>query len=158
MSTNGPFRYAVGNLERQVVPAHQHYQTRLRGHFEARGVTAKWEQDFVDVRWEMGGVTWIGEVKLTQYLTPAEAFRAALGQLLVYGATQFTEPPRMVMFLDHSPGERLLRLAERLGVAVVVETALGVFELHSAPLDCEFAQMFPIATGSEAKRGGTQDQ
>jgi hypothetical protein len=100
---------------------------RLRAHFEAVGVAAEWARDFIDVRWERGGETWIGEVKLTRYLMAAEAFRAALGQLLVYGATQFTEPPRMVMFLDQSPGERLLRLAERLGVAVVVETVVGCF-------------------------------
>ena len=116
---------------------------RLRAHFEAHGIAAEWERDFIDVRWEHAGQTWIGEVKLTQYLTAAEAFRAALGQLLVYGAIQFTEPPRMVMFLDQSPGEPLLRLAERLGVAVVVETSLGIFELQSTPMDSELTRMFP---------------
>lgn len=109
------YRYALGTAERQVVPAHQHYQMRLRAHFEARGISAEWERDFIDVRWEHAGQMWIGDVKLTRYLTAAEAFRAALGQLLVYGATQFSEPPRMVMFLDQSPDGRLLRLAERLG-------------------------------------------
>jgi hypothetical protein len=71
----------------------------------------------------------IGEVKLTRYLTASEAFRVALGQLPVYAATHFPETPRMVMFLDQSPEDRLLRLAEQLGVAVVVEKTLGVFEL-----------------------------
>ena len=66
------------------------------------------------------------------YLSAAEAFRTALGQLLVYGATHFSEAPRMVMFLDQTPGERLLRLADTLGIAVVVETTPGVFELRSA--------------------------
>ena len=94
------YRYALGTAERQVVPAHQHYQMRLRAHFEAQGISAEWERDFIDVRWEHGRETWNGEVKLTRYLTASEAFRAALGQLLVYGATQFTEPPRMVMFLE----------------------------------------------------------
>ena len=98
---------------------------RLRAHFEAQGVSAEWERDFIDVRWEHGGVTWIGEVKLTRYLSAAEAFRTALGQLLVYGATHFSEAPRMVMFLDQTPGERLLRLADTLGIAVVVETTPG---------------------------------
>ena len=79
------YRYVLGTAERQVVPAHQHYQMRLRAHFEARGVSAEWERDFIDVRWERDGQTWIGEVKLTRYLTPAEAFRVALGQLLVTG-------------------------------------------------------------------------
>jgi hypothetical protein len=152
------YRYALGTAEREVVPAHQHYQMRLRAHFEAHRISAKWELDFVDVRWEHAGQTWIGEVKLTRYLTASEAFRAALGQLLVYGATQFSEPPRMVMFLDQTPGEALLRLAERLGVAVVVETALGMFELHSAPLDAELTRMFPAARGSDAKRGGAPNR
>jgi hypothetical protein len=97
-------------------------------------------------------------VKLTRYVTTAEAFRAALGQLLVYGATQFTEPPRMVMFLDQSPGEALLRLVERLGVAVVVETVLGGFELSSSTTDSLLARMFPAATASDAMRGGTQNR
>jgi hypothetical protein len=105
------YRYALGTAERQVVPAHQHYQMRLRAHFEALGISAEWERDFIDVRWEHAGETWIGEVKLTRHLTAAEAFRAALGQLLVYGATQFLESPRMVMFLDAVPRESLRRLA-----------------------------------------------
>jgi hypothetical protein len=125
------------------VPAHQHYQMRLRAHFEAHGISAEWERDFVDVRWEHAGQTWIGEVKLTRYLTAAEAFRAALGQLLVYGATQFSEPLRMAMFLDAIPAEPLLSLAERLGVAVIVEMATGRFELRSRTEDQEFAKLFP---------------
>jgi hypothetical protein len=149
------YRYALGTAERQVVPAHQHYQMRLRADFEARGISAEWERDFVDVRWEHAGQTWIGEVKLTRYLTTAsEAFRAALGQPLVYGATQFTEPPRMVMFLDQSPGERLLRLAERLRVAVVVETVLGGFELQAAPLDSVLVRMFPAIASNRSTSAG----
>jgi hypothetical protein len=151
------YRYALGT-ERQVVPAHQHYQMRLRAHFEAHGLEAEWERDFIDVRWEHGGRTWIGEVKLPRYLTAAEAFRAALGQLLVYGATQFVEPPRMVMFLDQSPGEALLRLAERLGVVVVVETVLGAFELQARPLDSVLTRMFPAATASDGKRRGASSR
>jgi hypothetical protein len=64
----------------------------------------------------------------------------------------------MVMFLDQSPAEPLLRLGERLGVAVVVETSLGVFEVHSAPVDSELARMFPAVTGSDAKREGTPNR
>ena len=79
---------------------------------------------------------------MTGCLSVEEAFRAALGQLLVYGATHFSEAPRMVMFLDQSPEDRLLRLADRLGVAVVVEVSLGVFELRSAPRDSELARVF----------------
>jgi hypothetical protein len=41
--------------------------------------------------------------------------------------------------MERSP---LLRLTERLGVAAVVETAVGVFELHSAPLDARLVRLF----------------
>ena len=64
----------------------------------------------------------------------------------------------MVMFLDQSPREAPLRLAERLDGAVVIETPLGVFELHSTPLNSDLTRMFTAATASDAKRGGTQDQ
>ena len=64
----------------------------------------------------------------------------------------------MVMFLDRSPGEQLLRLAERLGIVVVVEAALGIFELHSAPLDSELVRMFAAVTGSDPKRGETPNR
>jgi hypothetical protein len=136
------FRYVLGTLERQVVPAHQHYQMRLRGFLEARGVAADWERDFIDVQWQRAGQTWIGEVKVTRYLTVEEAFRAALGQLLVYAAKRFPVPPRLVMFLDQTPEESLLRLAMRLDIAVVVESAPGEFELRSESGDTHLASLF----------------
>ena len=47
------------------------------------------------------------------------------------------------MFLDQKPGEPLLRLAERLGVAVVVETALGRFELQPTSGESQLRGIFP---------------
>jgi hypothetical protein len=49
----------------------------------------------------------------------AQAFRAALGQLLEYGHLLFTEPPNLVMFLDQQPDERRLQLATKLNIAIV---------------------------------------
>jgi hypothetical protein len=40
----------------------------------------------------------IGEVKLTAYLSRDEAFRTALGQLLVCAFCQLLHPPVMVMW------------------------------------------------------------
>ena len=90
----------------------------------------------------MGGITWIGEVKVTRTLSVEEAFRAALGQLLVYGATQFSEVPRMAMFLDATPREQLLRLAEGLGIAVIVETSLGQFRCQARTEDGPLTKLF----------------
>ena len=108
------------------------------------------------MRWEHGGLTWIGEVELTRYLSVGEAFRAALGQLLVYRATHFSEAPGMVMFLDQSQ-ERLMQLAERLEVAVVVEASLGVFELRLRHWIPTWLECSPAATGPVTTLGGAPD-
>jgi hypothetical protein len=42
----------------------------------------------------------IGEIKVTRNLTLAQAFRAALGQLLEYGHLLFAEPPHLIIFLS----------------------------------------------------------
>ena len=42
------------------------------------------EKDFVDVSFSASRQDFIGEIKVTRYLTLAQAFRAALGQLLDY--------------------------------------------------------------------------
>ena len=41
------------------------------------------EKDFVDLRFEFGGETYIGEIKVTTTLRLEEAFRTALGMLFV---------------------------------------------------------------------------
>ena len=93
--------------------------------------------------WEADGSRWIGEIKVTRYLSVDEAFRTALGQLLVYANTQFSAPPTMVMFLDRIPREALLRLAERLSIAVVVESASGAFALRTVTSSSELERLFP---------------
>jgi len=42
------------------------------------------EKDFVDVSFSVDEQDFIGEIKVTRNLTLAQAFRAALGQLLDY--------------------------------------------------------------------------
>ena len=98
---------------------------RLGQFLTAKSVDAEWERDYVDVRFTLDGQLFIGEIKVTGYLRLEEAFRIALGQLLVYAHTKFASPPRMVMFLDRRPSDALLRLAATLRVAVVVEHEPG---------------------------------
>jgi hypothetical protein len=125
--TKRAFQYVLGDLERHVNPAHHNYQARLKTYLQSRGVAAEFESDFVDVRWMQDGQSVIGEVKVTGYLTLDQAFRAALGQLLVYAHLQFEEPPLMVMFLDSQPDDKRLALAKRLGVVVIAETTPNSF-------------------------------
>jgi hypothetical protein len=125
--TKRAFQYVLGELERYVNPAHYNYQHRLSKHLEHRGVTAEFERDFVDVRWNQDGRPVIGEVKVTGYLSLDQAFRTALGQLLFYAHLQFDEPPLMIMFLDREPDDKRLALARRLGVVVIAETTPSSF-------------------------------
>ncbi len=115
------FSYALGRLDRTVNSAHHDYQIRLRKFLDGRGITAEWERDYVDVRFWLDGRLFIAEIKVTTYLRLDEAFRTALGQLLVYGHTKVREPHSLVMFLDARPSSALLELAGRLEIAVVVE-------------------------------------
>jgi hypothetical protein len=68
------FSYALDRLDRVVVPARHNYQVQLKAWLEARGVTAEWERDFIDVQFALAGERYIGEIKVTGYLRAEEAF------------------------------------------------------------------------------------
>jgi len=76
------YDYALGMVGRTVIPAHHNYQVRLRRFLLARGVEANMEKNFVDVDFKLEGEHYIGEIKVTTYLTPQQAFRAAVGQVI----------------------------------------------------------------------------
>jgi hypothetical protein len=113
------YSYVLGTAERTVVPEHQNYQVRLTKFLADRGVRAEMEKDFVDVSFSAGGQDFIGEIKVSRNLTLAQAFRAALGQLLDYG-NLLQKPPAMIMLLDQTLDQRRLKLASMLKIAVVV--------------------------------------
>jgi len=71
--------YVLGDLQRTLVPAHQNYQFRLKGFLSGKNAVVEWERDFVDVRFTLDGRLFIGEIKVTTYLTLDEAFRTAIG-------------------------------------------------------------------------------
>ena len=104
-----------------MIPAHYNYQVGLRRFLEARGVKPNMEENFVDVGFTLDGDHYIGEIKVTTYLTPQQAFRTAVGQVLEYAHLAFKRTPQMMIFLDHSPDERRVALAEKLGIAIVVK-------------------------------------
>jgi len=137
------FAYAVGAANRTVVPAHYNYQVRLQRFLGGKGVQAEWERDFVDVRFEIDGRLFIGEIKVTSYLTLDEAVRSALGQLLFYGHMQFEVVPGLVMLLDRSPDAKRLALATALNVSVVVEREAEVFELLNPEVAPALLAAFP---------------
>ena len=106
---------------------------------------SEWERDYVDVRFWQNGQLFIGEIKVTAtgYLRLDEAFRTALGQLLVYGHTKFDEPPGLVMFLDrHLDDGKLLNLATALSIGVVAEEKEHYQLLNPAAIPT-LASLFP---------------
>jgi hypothetical protein len=124
------YSYVLGTAERTVIPEHQNYQVRLSQFLKGRNITAEMEKNFVDVSFSVDGESFIGEIKVTRNLTLAQAFRAALGQLLEYGHLLFAEPPNLIMFLDQKPDERRLQLASVLSIAVVVGDGEGFVLLN----------------------------
>jgi len=98
--------YALGLLERTVVPGHYNYQVRLKQFLSKKAIVPEFERDFVDVYFILKGVQFIGEIKVTGFLGLSQVFRVALGQLLEYAHLRFDSPPQMVMFLDTAPDPR----------------------------------------------------
>jgi hypothetical protein len=136
------YSYVLGTAERTVNPEHQNYQVRLRQFLKNRGVTAEMEKNFVDVSFSVKGESYIGEIKVTRNLTLAQAFRAALGQLLEYAHLLFSELPRMVMFLDQKLDDRRLRLASVLKIAVVMGNDTGFVLLNPEAADLHLKKIF----------------
>jgi len=136
--------YALGSLERTLVPGHHNYQVRLKKFLIAKGITPEFEKDFVDVAFSHAGERFIGEIKVTGFLGLNQAFRVALGQLLEYAHLRFKDPPRMVMFLDRNPDSRRLALANKLLIFVVVEDENGNFSLFNPEITPSLRSIFGV--------------
>jgi len=133
--------YALGRVERTMVPAHHNYQVRLRTHLESRKVTAVWEKNFVDLEFTLDGQVHIGEVKVTTTLRLEEAFRAALGQLIEYSHLRYKSAPVMTMFLDARLDSQRLGVATKFGIAVVCEVD-GAYELQNPGVSQLLGRLF----------------
>ena len=57
------------------------------------------ERDFIDVAFVLSD-PYIGEIKVTQNLSIAQAFRSAFGQVVEYRYLRSTNNPKMIVFLD----------------------------------------------------------
>jgi hypothetical protein len=122
------YQYALGGLDRTVVPEHYNYQVQLKQYLTEKGLQPEFERHFLDVSFEIDRQRFIGEIKVTRFLTISEAFRTALGQLLEYAYTKFDRPPRMIMFLDAPLDSPRVKLARQLGISVVIREH-GTFQL-----------------------------
>jgi hypothetical protein len=124
------FSYVIGRHETTVNKEHLAYQIRLKTFLESKGLAPKFERDYIDVEFSIGNDSFIGEVKVTNWLSIAEAFRIALGQILDYAYTRRTDEHRLMIFLDKDLDDsRRLELASKLQVSVVIEREKGTFEL-----------------------------
>lgn len=115
------FSYALNRTSREVNPCHHNYQIRLREYLAAKGVSAAWERDHIDVEFSFGSQLFIGEIKTTNYLTPEEAFRIAIGQILFYAETKYDKRPSPLVMFDCEVDKVWVALASRLGIGVVSE-------------------------------------
>ena len=115
------YNYVVGADQRTVLPAHHNYQVSLKRFLQGEERDVEFEKDFVDVTFTVEEKTYIGEIKVTTYLSVSEAFRTALGQLLEHAHLGPHGQPGMVMFLDQPVDSGRIQLATKLGIAVVVQ-------------------------------------
>jgi Domain of unknown function (DUF3427) len=144
------FSYVLGEPNRTVNPAHQHYQVDLKSYLHAKHIKPELEKDFVDVGFWVNGMHFIGEIKVTNCLTPAEAFRIAIGQVLEYSWIKVPDRPRMIVFLDQEISQPRVSLASRLEIALVVKSG-DDFLLLNPEVSPELRAVFsPIAKAAGA--------
>jgi len=136
------FSYVIGRQTRTVNRVHRKYQIQLRDFLRGRGVKLDFEGDFIDVSFSLDGNDYLGEVKVTNWLSTAEAFRIALGQILDYGSASKTESPRLIIFLDKELDARRIKLASALGVAIVISNQKKRFALENPNIDPALAGLF----------------
>ena len=144
------YSYALGEPNRIVNPAHQHYQVDLKRHLNAKHVKPELERDFVDVGFWVKDQHFIGEIKVTNCLSPAEAFRIAIGQVLEYSWIKVDDHPKMIIFLDQEIDEVRVSLASRLEIAVVIRSG-DDFLLLNPEVSPELQAVFsPVAKAASA--------
>ena len=137
------FFYSVGRHEVEVNLWHREYQKRLKAFLKAQRVQAEFEKNYVDVSFSLGSDLFLGEVKLTNWLTIGEAFRIALGQILDYDCLGRTKSAGLVIFLDQEVKDRQrIELATRLGVAIVFERDSGIFILQNPEVNALLKELF----------------
>lgn len=137
------FSYVIGKHERTVNKEHLAYQIRLKKFLESKGLTPKFEDEYIDVEFSVGSDSFMGEVKVTNWLSVAEAFRIALGQILDYACTRRTDGFGLIIFLDTElDNPRRLKLASGLRVSVVVEQKKGEFVLQNRGVSKKLEELF----------------
>jgi len=137
------FSYVIGRGERNVNLFHLKYQMRLEEFLKSKGLAPSFEKDYIDVQFLLGSDHFIGEVKVTNWLSVDEAFRIALGQILDYAHTRRADKPGLIIFLDKNvDDERRLSLATTLGIAVVVERSKGDYEILNPKVSESLASLF----------------
>jgi hypothetical protein len=137
------FSYVIGRHETTVNKQHLAYQIRLENFLKSKGLAPKSEQDYIDVEFSILNDSFIGEVKVTNWLSIAEAFRLALGQILDYAYTRRTEKHGLIILLDKElDNPRRLELASKLQVSVVVERKEGVFVLLNPEVSSTLRGLF----------------
>ena len=137
------FSYTVGRQEREVNRFHLEYQERLGKFLQTKKLAPEFEKNFIDVDFSSGSDRFIGEVKVTNWLSIGEAFRIALGQILDYGSAPVGKKAEPIIFLDQEvPESYRIELATRLGISVVAERARGTYTLQNPGVNKELAAIF----------------
>jgi hypothetical protein len=146
------FSYVIGRHETTVNKEHLAYQIRLKNFLESKELAPKFERDYIDVEFSIGNESFIGEVKVTNWLSITEAFRIAVGQILDYAYTRRTNKHGMMIFLDKElDNPRRLELASKLQVSVVVERKKGAFELLNPEVNNALRGLFVEGEQSREK-------
>ncbi len=115
--TDRRFEYWVkGN--RTVEPLHDRLQKLFVDHLKAQHIVPVENEEYIDVRYAVDGLTTLCEVKPTDNVETKYAIRAAIGQLLEYRFKSRIADAAMEIVLGCRPEEWEIEFAKSLRIAV----------------------------------------
>ena len=105
LAEDGYFRESPGKLS-VIIPKHNELSNNFVAWLGKMGISAKQEENYIDVLFEDGGVSYIAELKVIYGVGTTKSIRESLGQLLEYNYYPGrSEKKEWMIVLDQQPLE-----------------------------------------------------
>lgn len=106
LAEDGYYRESSSNLK-IIIPKHNKLSNNFTAWLKSIGISAKQEENHVDVLFNVGGIEYIAELKVVYGVGTTKAIREALGQLLEYNYYPGRDMKKEWMIVLDQPPSRM---------------------------------------------------
>lgn len=125
LAEDGYYRESSSKL-RIIIPKHNKLSNDFTAWLKSKGVSAKQEENHIDILFKIGGIEYIAELKVVYGVGTTKAIREALGQLLEYNYYPGRNAKKQWMIvLDQSPLKTDKDYIKKLGKEMGIPLRLG---------------------------------